>query len=84
MSYNWRDQYLSAYTDSGNQSPIFVDAYFQLDLGISYEVTDNLKVSLDGINITENAITYSARNSDQKFQHDEYGGRWMLGASYSF
>jgi TonB-dependent receptor len=84
LAYNWRDKFLTNYADGGGQSPQFVNAYYQIDLGISYEVTENLKVSLDGINITSNAYEIVARDGLQILQHDEYGARYALGVSYSF
>lgn len=84
VAYNWRDKFLNAYNDEGGQSPQFVAAYAQIDLGVSYQITDNLKVSLDGINVTEEAYELVARNGDQLARRDEYGGRWMLGVGYSF
>jgi TonB-dependent receptor len=84
IAYNWRDKFLTNYNDEGNQSPQFVRPYYQIDLGISYEVTENIKISLDGINVTENDYEIVARTDGQLLRHDEYGARWMLGASYSF
>jgi TonB-dependent receptor len=84
VAYNWRDKFLNAYNDAGGSSPEFVAAYAQIDLGVSYQITDNLKVSLDGINVTEEAYELVARNGDQVARRDEYGGRWMLGVGYSF
>jgi TonB-dependent receptor len=84
VAYNWRDKFLTNYNDGGGQSPQFVNAYYQIDLGVNYKITDNLKVSLDGINITANPYEIVARDSLQTLQHDEYGARWALGVSYSF
>lgn len=84
IAYNWRDKFLTSYNDEGNQSPQFIRPYYQIDLGVSYEITDNLKVSLDGINVTENDYETVGRTDSQLLRHDEYGARWVLGASYSF
>lgn len=84
VAYNWRDKFLTAYNDAGGQSPQFVNAYYQIDLGVSYEFTENLKVSLDGINVTSNPYEIVARDSLQTLQLDEFGARWALGVSYSF
>jgi TonB-dependent receptor len=82
VAYNWRDTFLNEY--NWNTSPQFVKAYAQIDIGISYQVTDNLKVSLDGINVTDEAYVITARSGKQVRRYDEYGGRYMLGATYSF
>lgn len=84
VAYNWRDKFLSSYNDEGNQSPQFVKPYYQIDLSVSYEITDNLKASLDGINITSNDYEIVARNNGQILRHDEYGSRWALGLAYTF
>lgn len=84
VAYNWRDKFLTNYNDEGNQSPQFVRPYYQIDVGVSYQVTDNIKVSLDGINVTSEVYKTVARNDQQTLRWDETGARWMLGASYSF
>jgi TonB-dependent receptor len=84
IAYNWRDAFLRDYNDEGNQGPRFVDNYYQIDLGVSYEVTENLKVSFDGINVTSNPYVTYARDTLQTSTYDETGSRWMLGANYSF
>lgn len=82
VAYNWRDKFLNEY--NWNTSPQFVEAYSQIDVGISYEITDNVKVSLDGINITEEPYIITARNGKQIQRYDEYGGRYVLGVTYTF
>ena len=70
VAYNWRSKYLQGVNvngtnggngqdDAGNSVayalPTWSDAYGQLDAGISYSITDNLKVSLEGKNLTNEA-----------------------------
>jgi TonB-dependent receptor len=82
IAYNWRDKFLSSYDDW--KGPQYVKSYYQVDVGASYEVTEHLKVSLDGINVTSNPYVIVARDDLQVRNYYETGARWMLGASYSF
>lgn len=82
VAYNWRDRYLDS--PNNNQSPYFINEYYQLDIGVSYQVTDYLKVSLDGINVTDNAYENSFRTLRQNSAHEETGARYMLGVGVSF
>jgi iron complex outermembrane recepter protein len=61
ISYTWRDEYLSPdYTletiaGNANQESAnfasFYDAYGQMDMSVSYDVTDNFSLTAEGINL---------------------------------
>ncbi|QJR82278.1 TonB-dependent receptor [Alteromonas pelagimontana] len=54
VAYNWRDDWVI--TTSGNGTgnlPIYNKDYGQLDASVSYDFTDNLSVTLDAVNLTD-------------------------------
>lgn len=51
ISYNYKDKYVEVI--ERNMYPVYRDAYGQTDISIGYKITDNIKVSLKGINITD-------------------------------
>ena len=89
VAYNWRSKYLQGVnvngTNGGNGQddagkpvayalPTWSDAYGTLDAGVSYSITDNLKVSLEGKNLTNEA------NRQLMQQHI---GMMLRGVSYT-
>lgn len=51
LSYNYKDKYVE-YIHL-NMYPVYRDSYGQFDLAIGYQLLDNVKLSLKGINITD-------------------------------
>ncbi|WOI52164.1 TonB-dependent receptor [Parvularcula sp. LCG005] len=54
LAYNWRDDFVR--TTSGNGTgnlPIYDDAYGTLDGSVSYQLNDNLNLSLDAVNMLD-------------------------------
>lgn len=83
-AYNWRDQFLSALGDGQGANPLYVEAYGQLDLNVSFQVTDNLTLSVEGINVTDESTRVHGRNSHQLYTLEQFGPRYMFGARYKF
>jgi TonB-dependent receptor len=56
-SYNWRSRYLLTLRDVITPfDPIFQESYGQLDASLTWSVTDNVKVGIQGVNLL-NSIT---------------------------
>jgi len=59
VAYTWRDKFLQV-ASGRNGEPEYFDAYGQLDVGASYNVTDHFTVFVDGLNLTdEDEFIYS-------------------------
>jgi TonB-dependent receptor len=84
LAYNWRDEYIENTTVSGANNPIFVEAFSQLDFSIGYEIDDQLSVSLEGLNITEENSRKFGRNENQMLQLEDLGARYAAGIRYEF
>ncbi len=82
VSYNHKDEYVESI--GYDMYPIWRDAYGQLDVSIGYRITDALKVSLKGINLT-NEIT-SGYTMDPSFptMYEASGRRISLGLRADF
>lgn len=83
IAYNWRDDFLESPTETSNE-PSQREAYEQVDFNVSYAVTDNLNLSLEGINVFEQDLRQYARTESQLRRLEIYGARYALNARYSF
>jgi TonB-dependent receptor len=85
LSYNWRDTFLAATNTNGsNRNPLFVDAFEEIDLSLSYDVTDNFQVGFEGINLTGEDLVTFTRSRSAFVQVQELGPRYLLGGRYRF
>jgi TonB-dependent receptor len=86
VAYNWRDKFLASTVSPGLQvgSPTFIDEHKQIDFNVSYNINDQLSVSLDGINITGEGIRSTSRTNNMLHFAAEGDPRFMLGARYKF
>jgi len=82
-AYNWRDKFFSGIGGQG-PNPNYTDAYGQFDLNISYAVTDQLTLSLEGINLTDETMRTYARHSNMLRYATQTGPRYMFGLRYRF
>lgn len=84
IAYNWRDEYLNETSRGGFRNPRYIEAYSQIDLNVSYEVTDSLTVSLEGLNVTGENSRSHGRNYDMMWDMYDLGARYQIGARYTF
>ncbi|MCD9027266.1 TonB-dependent receptor [Luteimonas sp. BDR2-5] len=83
-AYNWRDEFLSSTYDSWRPNPVYVEAYGQLDMNISYQVNDNFSIHAEAINLTDETMRSHGRNERQVFYATQTGPRYMFGFRYRF
>jgi TonB-dependent receptor len=84
LAYNWRDEFLSNVNFGSQNNPIYVEEYEQIDLSIGYDVNDNLAISFEGINLTEEDVRWHARSDNQMWRLEDQGARYAFGARYKF
>ncbi|MCF2946733.1 TonB-dependent receptor [Paraglaciecola aquimarina] len=84
LAYNWRDEYLNETSRGSSRNPRYIEAYAQLDFNISYAVSDELTVSFEGLNLTEENSRSHARSERQIWDLYDLGARYQLGARYTF
>ena len=84
LAYNWRDEYLNQVNRGNSRNPTYVEAYDQIDLNVSYSVTDNLSVSFEGLNIAGSDIRHHGRTQGMLYYLNDLSPRYTLGARYTF
>ncbi|WNH53679.1 TonB-dependent receptor [Stenotrophomonas oahuensis] len=82
-AYNWRDSFLSGIGGQG-PNPNYTDDYGQLDLNISYAATDNLTLSVEAINLTDETMRTYSRHTNMLRYATQTGPRYMFGVRYKF
>lgn len=86
VTYAWRDSYLIGVGQSQGSSdapPQFAKAFGQWDASINYDVTDNLTVFFDGVNLNNETEQGYGRYERQFLFARQYGPRYTLGVRYS-
>jgi TonB-dependent receptor len=84
LAYNWRDEFLRN-TNRGNfRNPEYVEEYDQIDLSIGYDVNENLSLSFEGLNLTEEDVRVHGRSINQPWYVEDQGARYSVGARYKF
>lgn len=85
LAYNWRDEYLSETNRGGNdRNPVFTEAFGTLDMNISYDVTDTVAISFEGINLTSESVKTHGRDETNLWFAQELKPRYLLGARMRF
>jgi len=79
ISYNWRDQFLQM-TSGGGGTPIFADAFGQLDASASLDVTDYLTLTFEAKNLLEETFRTFEVLEERPFEYNVFGRRFFLGA----
>ena len=82
ISYNYKDEYVE-YIER-DMYPVYRDEYGQYDLSIGYQVTDAIKVTLKGINITDEETTGYTMNPGFPVMYEMSGRRLTLGVRANF
>ncbi|MGQ4660431.1 TonB-dependent receptor [Lysobacter sp. F6437] len=83
-AYNWRDEFLSSTFDSWRPNPVYVDAYGQFDLSVGYQVTEQLSLQAEAINLTDETTRSHGRHDREVFYATQTGPRYMFGFRYKF
>jgi TonB-dependent receptor len=83
LAYNWRDAFLIN-PARDHLNPEFVEEYSQVDMNVSYDLSDNFSVFLEGINITNETTRTYSRYEGALQSATELGARYNIGARYTF
>jgi TonB-dependent receptor len=87
VTYAWRDDYLIGVGQAQGSAaapPQCGKEYAQTDISVNYDVTDELTVFFEGINITNETEQGYGRYEEQFLFARQYGPRYALGARYTF
>ncbi|MDO6568513.1 TonB-dependent receptor [Alteromonas sp. 1_MG-2023] len=84
-AWNWRDKFLAATIDgNGGENPTYVEAYHQLDVNVRYQVSENLEVFVEGINVTGEYKRTHGRHENMVIGVYTAEPRYNIGARYNF
>ena len=81
-SYNFKDKYVEGI--GYEMYPIWRDGYGQLDVSASVNVTDAIQISLEGINVTDEATTGYTMDPSFPTTYELSGRRINLGLRMAF
>jgi TonB-dependent receptor len=84
VAYNWRGKTLSGINRQGSRNPEFTAPFGQLDATLGYDITSNISVTLEGINLTKESVRTYARDTKQLWFAQELDRRFLLGARFKF
>lgn len=84
LAYNQRGDFVQSLTQSNGNGPTIVEDYEQWDLSASYDITDEITVFVEGINLTEEYVHKRGRYANQLLLVEDSGRRWALGVRASF
>jgi TonB-dependent receptor len=85
VSYNWRDKFLAATNRGANdRNPVFYEPFGTLDLSLGYDITEQIAVSLEAINVLGESIRTYGRDETNLWLAQELHPRVLLGARYRF
>ena len=83
LAYNYRDEWMRQYNGSGSAS--VNDAYSQVDASIIWHAMENIDISIEGVNLTNEALVLRQPDFGNIIHSiDEFGARYYLGASIKF
>ncbi len=82
LTYAWRDEYLIGQGQSQGTSdvpPQFAKEYGQWDISINYDISDNITLFAEGINLTNETEQHFGRFEEQFLFAGQYGTRYSVG-----
>ncbi len=83
VAYNWRDKFLNTQAQYVNE-PGYTEEYAQIDFNVAYQVTEQLSVFFEGINITGEDTRTHGRTAAQLWNLSEQEARYALGGRFTF
>jgi len=89
VALNWRDEYLLQFGQGQNNSafgaePTFVNSSLQIDFSASYQITKNISVFAEALNLTNETQSTHGRFDNQLLDVFAYGRRFTAGARFRF
>lgn len=86
VAYNWRDRFLSGIIQGeyAQRLPAYTEEYGQVDVNINYEFTEQLSVSVEGINIFDATQRVHGRHPNTVLFGAQSGPRYNVGVRYKF
>jgi len=80
IAYNWRDDWIGV----GAAQSVMNDDYSQIDASLTWHAMENLDITVEGVNLTNEVIQSYDINYDLTQNTIEFGSRYYVSASYTF
>lgn len=84
IAYNRRDEFIQTAANGTGGDPIFVLAQGQVDISARYDITEQVALFFEGINITNEKINRRGLFGNQFLSVVESGARYAVGARVTF
>jgi TonB-dependent receptor len=84
LAYNYRDDYYTGAVDANAQLPVYAEKVGYLDAKLQYRVSDNLTISIEGKNLTDEAQYLNSGSTSRRNELAWSGRRYFIGAAYKF
>lgn len=87
LAVNWQDSYLNGFGQLQNGSsfgtePTFVNTNWNMDFTTSYDVTDQVTVYFEAMNLTDATYSTHGRYSEQLLDVVDYGRKFIAGVHF--
>ncbi len=79
-AYNWRDSHFTG----GVTQPAYTEEYEQWDASASYDLTDEITLFVEGINLTNETYRSYGRDELQMYGVGQIGARYNIGFRYIY
>lgn len=79
LAWNHRDAFLQSLVQRQSSEPTFVGTYQQLDFSASYQLSTNISVMFEGINLTNEVVWKHGRYDNQLLLVQDTGTRYAVG-----
>ncbi|NJM49534.1 MAG: TonB-dependent receptor [Sphingomonadales bacterium] len=84
VAYNWRGEFLAGTNRGSSRNPVFFEPFGTLDASLGYNLTDNISLSFEAINILSEPVRSFGRDPSNLWFAQEQQPRYLLGARYKF
>jgi iron complex outermembrane receptor protein len=84
LAYNQRSDFVQSLTQNNGNGPTIVEDYEQLDFSASYDLTDEISIFAEGLNLTNEYVHKRGRYSNQLLLIEDSGRRWAVGVRAAF
>jgi iron complex outermembrane receptor protein len=84
IAYNRREGFLSSISQGAGSEPLFVRTYGQFDASVSYDLTKNVQLLVEGTNVFNEKYITTGRYDNQVRAWYDYGARFDAGVRVKF
>jgi iron complex outermembrane receptor protein len=84
LAYNYRDGYYTGSVDANASLPVYGEKVGYLDAKIQYRVTDELTISAEGKNLSDEGQFLNSGSTSRRNELAWSGRRYFIGATYKF